>query len=388
MFRWIIAGLVAGCSLQPALADSEFQAFKSEFEHLLVAEDIPGAALALVGPEGTIGEMCFGYADLASGEKVTSETAFTMGSTSKMMIGVSLAQAIARNEISLDQSIADLVDFEIGTPNGQDLSFYALARHRAGIHDYPSAYFSTLTYHQNEDHPTPLDIYLADYLSPGGAHYDQRDNFVRPGGYHYSNIGAALAAYALSQAVEAPFDKLSQDRIFTPLGMRNTHWHLRDYPTGGLARPYYDVPLVGFEPNEHYALASWPDGGLRSSISDFSTFIAMMINEGRFKDATLLPATDFQALYADLMDNDEKGYGLFVEKFRFKGPLPERATFWGHTGSDPGAVTFAVYNRDWKRGVVLLLNREPDDDMINPILASTFHLFGLEDSLKSNGNCE
>lgn len=388
MIRWIMAGMLLSSSLTPAWADDEFSALKSEFENMLVSQEIPGAAMALVGPEGAIGKLCFGYADLEAAQKVTGETAFTLGSTSKMLIGVSMMQAAARGELQIDQKIADYVNFNIGAPNGENMTFADLAQHRAGINDRESFYYSTNTYHQDEDHPMPLDVYLADYLSPNGPQFDAAANFVQPGQYHYSNIGSSLAAYAVSQATKMPYDQLTEERVFKPLGMKNTHWHLSDFQDGELARPYYDAPLAGFNPNRPYSLASWPDGGLRSSISDLSAFLGMMINEGSFNGETILDAEHFQQLYAGLTEGDEKGYGLFLEKFRLKGPLPERTTFWGHTGGDPGAVTFAIYNRDWKRGVVLLLNGEPEEDMVNEFFAASFYLFGLEDTLKTASNCD
>lgn len=267
------------------------------------------------------------------------------------------------------------------------MTFADLAQHRAGINDRPSFYYSANTYYQDDDHPMPLNVYLADYLSPSGTEFDAEANFVASGQYHYSNIGSSLAAYAVSQAVEMPFDQLTEERVFKPLGMKNTHWHLSDFQDGELARPYYDAPITQFKPNRPYSLASWPDGGLRSSVSDLSAFLGMMINEGSFNGETILTAEDFQKLYAGQAEGDEKGYGLFLEKFRLKGPLPVRTTFWGHTGSDPGAVSFAVYNREWKRGVVLLLNGEPEEDVVNEFFAASFYLFGLEDTLKSASNC-
>lgn len=388
MIKWIMASILLSSSLTPAWADDGLSSLKSEFENMLVAQEIPGAAMALVGPEGAIGKLCFGYADLEAAQKVIGETAFTLGSTSKMLIGVSMMQAAERGELKLDQHIADFIEFEIGAENGASMSFADLAQHHAGINDRSSFYNSTHTCHQDGDHPTALDNYLADYLSPGGAQFDPKANFVEPGQYHYSNIGSALAAYAVAKATNVPFDQLTEERFFKPLGMKNTHWHLRDFQAGELARPYYDAPLPDFMPNRPYSLATWPDGGLRSSISDFSTFMAMMINEGSFDGETLLDTKDFQQLYAGQIEGEEKTYGLFLEKFRLKGPLPERTSFWGHTGSDPGAVSFAIYNRDWKRGVVLLLNGEPDDDMANAFFAASFHLFELEDALKSAGNCD
>jgi CubicO group peptidase (beta-lactamase class C family) len=383
------AGLILAAMMQPALAQTKLETFKAEAQAALEDQNIAGAALALVGPEGPIGQMCFGLADKDKGNRINGATAFTLGSTSKIFIGVALAQAVEKGQISLDQPIAHFLDFEIGSKNAHRITFKDLARHRSGIIDRPDHYFSTATYHQGADHPTSLGQYLKDYLAQNGKHFDQRANFAAYGEYNYSNIGSALAAYALEKATGTPFDAQVRSQILTPLGMDHTFWHLSDYQAGGLARPYYDVPLDGFAPNAFYSLASWPDGGLRSSITDLSKFMAMLMNEGELNGNRIISKEGFQPLYADLLAGDQKGYGLFFEKFRLKGPLPERTTFWGHTGGDPGAVSFAVFNKDMQRGVILLMNAEPDDEAINQFFAFTFNLFSLEQDLRSTpSTCE
>jgi len=383
MKKYILAGVIALSATLPGTASDALQTYKSNVEAALADQAIPGAALALVGPEGAIGQMCFGIADLKTGAAVTEDTAFTLGSTSKMVIGMAIVQAVEKGTIQLDQKIAPLIDFEIGFKNADQITFADLAQHRSGIIDREDVYLSKATYHQGADHPTLLGDYLRAYLSESGEHYHAAANFSKHGEYQYSNIGSALAAYALQKASGKSFDKFTRSGIFEPLGMENTAWHLSDFQPNELARPHYDLDMEAFAPNEFYGLATWPDGGLHSSISDFSKFMAMMINAGELDDTRIVNKANFDLLFAGLNDDNERGYGLFLEKFRLKGSLPDRTTFWGHTGSDPGVVTFAVYNLDWKRGVVLMLNGEPEEEMVNNFLAASFDLFGLENAFRA-----
>ncbi|WP_299346934.1 serine hydrolase, partial [uncultured Maritalea sp.] len=111
------AGLILAAMMQPALAQTKLETFKAEAQAALEDQNIAGAALALVGPEGPIGQMCFGLADKDKGNRINGATAFTLGSTSKIFIGVALAQAVEKGQISLDQPIAHFLDFEIGSKN-------------------------------------------------------------------------------------------------------------------------------------------------------------------------------------------------------------------------------------------------------------------------------
>lgn len=89
------------------------------------------------------------------------------------------------------------------------------------------------------DSPVPLGSFLRDYLVPGRRYY-RRANFGRrvPGSrYAYSNIGASLAAYLVETASGIGFDRWCDERIFEPLGMERTGWHLSDVPADDVAMP-------------------------------------------------------------------------------------------------------------------------------------------------------
>ena len=67
---------------------------------------------------------------------------------------------------------------------------------------------------RNFDRERPLDLYLR----------QERPRRVHaPGAVSsYSNYGAALAGEAASYAAGKPFERLVEDEIFTPLGLRRT----------------------------------------------------------------------------------------------------------------------------------------------------------------------
>ena len=100
-------------------------------------------------------------------------------------------------------------------------------------------------------------------------------------------IGAALAAYAIERATGLGFAESTQSGIFRPLGMSSTGWFLSEVDPARHSRLYdasagspVEIPL--------YGLATYPDGGLRTSVSDLSRFFLALLNGGMHDGVRIL----------------------------------------------------------------------------------------------------
>ena len=85
-------------------------------------------------------------------------------------------------------------------------------------------------------------------MTPGGAYYDQLDNFESqaPGTkVEYSNIGIVLVGYLTEVISGTPFDRYCKDNIFALLGMNKTSWRLADIDHSLLAMPYNTPRGIG-----------------------------------------------------------------------------------------------------------------------------------------------
>ncbi|HEX2535041.1 MAG TPA: serine hydrolase domain-containing protein [Chitinophagaceae bacterium] len=87
--------------------------------------------------------------------------------------------------------------------------------------------------------------------------YAAREIQTNPGTeFRYNNMGPAIAARVLEIVSKKKFDMLIQQRLFRPVGMRQTTFSTTD----------------GSGPN--------PSGGARTTGDDFIRFMAMLLNEG------------------------------------------------------------------------------------------------------------
>ena len=82
--------------------------------------------------------------------------------------------------------------------------------------------------------------------------------------FWYGNIGLNIAARVLEVVSKRKFDQLIRQKLFTPLGMRNTTFSTLD----------------GSIPN--------PSGGARSSAEDYMKFLVMLMNKGNYRGKQIL----------------------------------------------------------------------------------------------------
>lgn len=90
--------------------------------------------------------------------------------------------------------------------------------------------------------------------------------------FRYSNIGLSIAGRVLEIAAKKRFDMLAQQKLFRPLGMRQTTFTSVD---GGLVDP---------------------DAGARSTANDMIRFMTMLLNNGMYKGQRILSEKSVQEL--------------------------------------------------------------------------------------------
>jgi CubicO group peptidase (beta-lactamase class C family) len=230
-----------------------------------------------------------------------------------------------------------------------------LATHTSGILDHEKFYIQSYT--KGLKPAESLEAYLKSYLQEGGARYS-RKNFGKhkPGeAYAYSNIGAALAAYALQRASGTPFDQFTEDEILRPLGMVYSHWF---YDANRMDR-YSGLFDEADKPLEFYSLTTYPDGGLKTNAVDLARLLkALMLGyEGKsdfFEDPEswdLFFEKNFsETTPIEGLNPREPNSGIFVV-YAKSGAI-------GHTGSDPGVSAFVFFNPKTAVGRVFVANED------------------------------
>lgn len=201
--------------------------------------------------------LAVGSQDSPAAHPITDSTIFEIGSITKGFTGILLADMVLRGEVALDDPVARyLPDWTIPTWSDQPITLLDLATHTSGLPRMPG-----------NMHPANGQDPYADYTLEEFRQFLAHFRLPRsPGlGYDYSNFGMALLGIALARRANTTYQALIQDRILTPLGMRNTWFEVPERERGRLARGH-DTEL---EPTGAWHLGQFaPAGGLRSTVPD------------------------------------------------------------------------------------------------------------------------
>ena len=377
----LTAALVSVTNASPA----DLETLRTQVESERQSAHVAGLAVAVVLKEQILLSEGFGEADVALHKPVTPDTLFVVASVSKTMVAAAIMKSIEQARVSLDAPVTRYLPFKIDNPLAPSTAptLRQLAAHTSGISDdgggTPGFYNGPLNYNAGADNPLNLGDFLKDYLQAGGAYYSDKNFSAIPGAKEsYSNIGAALAGFVVGRAVHQPFDQYCRKVLFEPLKMHSTGWHMRDVDMSRHALTYdeRDGQWVAFP---FYGLATWPDGGLRTSSRDLAAFVGMVMNRGTWQHRQVLKSSSVDEMLArtavDAHPNE-----------------PRRAVFWHylpaktgengfdrnvyvHSGADPGVYTLVMFDPTANIAVVILTNAELNDrvrTLKNKVVQSLF----------------
>jgi CubicO group peptidase (beta-lactamase class C family) len=319
----------------------------------LEAAKLPGAVVVVIQDNRIVFVKGYGYANLEQKRPVTPDTIFQIASVSKLVTATTLMRLYEQGEFGLDDDINAYLPFSVRNPQYPEIAitFRMLLAHTSSIADGPS-YETTYTLGKSADSPLALGDYLRDYFTPGGMYYDAQKSFTAnlPGAvYAYSNVGFGLVGYLAERIAGQPFDQLSRQEVFAPLGMTSSSWFYGDIDPSRWAMPYqYQIISRSYVPLGAYGFATYPDGALKTSANDFVRFLSPFINNGQTIDGNpyLKPETVAEMLRVQYPQSGESNGLAWVVK-------PTSAQ---HAGGDPGVSTLAALNLAKHRGLVIFTN--------------------------------
>ncbi|MDE3722584.1 serine hydrolase [Nocardiopsis sp. N85] len=265
------------------------------------------------------------------------DTDYEIGSISKVMTALLLADAIERGEVTEETSLGELLD--LGDAPAEDVVLVELASHRSGLPrlaSRPQDVILTATAANlgrdpyRVDVPTLLDQARAARLTDRGEP-------------RYSNLGFALLGQALAEAAGTDYATLLRERVLDPIGMDDTY-----LPVDGTELPA-DATLGhtdrGRTAAPWLAMAYAPAGGVRSTTADMERFARALL------DGTAPGMAALEPRWAD--GEDRVGYAWVVTDV-------EGTEVTWHNGGTGGFVSMLALDREADRAVVVLSNTTTD----------------------------
>jgi len=320
-----------------------------------------GLGAAIIINKKVVWTKGYGYADKDNKAPFTPNTIMNIGSISKTFTGVSLMRAVEDKRVSLDEDINSYLPFKVINPfrPNEKITLRHLATHTSGITDRAPIYEGT--YHYGGDPPEPLGEFLKNYFEPDGKYYS-KDNFlnVKPGSYReYSNIAAGLAGYIVEIKTGEKLNRYSKRHIFKPLRMDDTGWFLSEIKLANHSKLYNRRGDIT-KPIQLYGGTTYPDGGVRTSVSDLSKFFICLLNEGDYKGARILKKESVEEMLKFQYTASNKPENIELNEIN-------SGIFWatkrnviriGHAGTDPGVRTEMLSDLSKEVGVILFVNTD------------------------------
>ncbi len=337
------------------------------FERKMEKAQIAGLQAAFISNGKLEWTGSYGKKDVLKNTSVNDSTLFMIASCSKPVTALGLMKLHNKGLIDLDDDINDYLPFGIVIPNypSEAITFRMLLAHTSSLRDDTPLLVSLYTFEEGGDSPISLENFIRDYFLRDGRYYHPEKNFLnaRPGTVKdYSNVGYALIGYLIEQITGKDFSKYMYEEIFEPLGMNSSYWFLADVPHNNISMPHEFVeskkPDSVYKVLKHYGFPDYPDGQLRTHVSDYAQIIKLMVNNGKVNGSRFLKeetmkdflgiqfpeANKWQAVAWNYNEFDNWLYYLFIPR------LPS------HTGVDPGVATVTSFDPKTGNGAIVFAN--------------------------------
>ena len=253
-----------------------------------VAEGQASGVVTLVARDGKVVSLnAVGLADLETNRPMQPDAIFAIASMTKPIAATALMILKDEGRVALDDPVAKYLP-EFGEVKFQDqpparpITLRDVMTHTAGLGGGQ----------QNEG-----------TLAETAAAIARRPLLFQPGEKWSYSPGLTVCGRVVEVVAGQPFERFLDQRIFEPLGMKDTTFFPKDAQLSRLARLYKPGTQPGtFEPTTHWLSdlgedrTPNPSGGLFSTAADMARFYQMVLDNGRFDGQQIVSADSVQEM--------------------------------------------------------------------------------------------
>ncbi len=297
---------------------------------------VPGAAVLVLKEGQPVFRRGYGLAVVEDGTAVTPASNFRLASVSKQFTAAAILLLAEDGALSIDDPVKKWLP---SLPAVADtITLRQLLSHGSGLIDY-------------EDLMDPADTRQVHDIDVLGLLEKENRTYFAPGsGYRYSNSGYALLALVVGKASGSDFANFLRQRIFLPLGMRNTYAHqdgVDDVPNRAYGYSLVDGHWQRTDQSTTSAVLG--DGGIYSSLEDLAKWDAALY------DQRLLRRDSLRQAFSPANKTDEPDVPYYGFGWRINGQA-----LW-HSGESIGFRNVIVRYPQQQLTVIILTNRnEPE----------------------------
>ncbi|MEC5147047.1 serine hydrolase domain-containing protein [Chitinophaga sp. 212800010-3] len=332
---------------QPGFDTQRLSRIDEFITHQIKEQHIPGAVALIIRDNNIIYNKAFGYADIASGKKMQVNNIFRIASQSKAITSLAAMMLWEENKFLLDDPVSKyipafkdpqvLVHFNASDstwttrPASRDITIRDLLRHTSGI-----AYAAVFS------DPVMQAIYQKAGIPSGigttASTLKEKINLLAklplqhdPGEKFTYGLNTDVLGYLVEIWSGRPLDEFLRKRIFEPLEMNDTWFHLPADKQQQLTTLYENVgqelkpvthPIYeGVNPDFPKLNGTYLSGGagLSSTTGDYAKFLSLFLNKGVYKTKRLVSRKTIELMLTNQLPD---GTGISPlppqpENFRF-----------------------------------------------------------------------
>lgn len=333
---------------------------------------MPGASFVVIKDGKWVYNRNLGLANIPNNKRTDSNTIYMMASVSKTMIATAVMQLWEKKMIDLDADVSRYLPFSLRTPSlpNDSITMRMLLTHTSAVKDDWNVLSSLYVV---GDSPVSLDSFMRNYCIPGGIYYSASNFYTyKPGSqYNYSNAGSTIAAYVVEHLTGDDFYHYCDTAIFKKLCMSSSSFLLKGIAdTTRIARPYtYDDN--NYEDVFLYGYPDYPDGQLRTSVTDMARFMTMYLQHGQYEGTRILDSTTVTYMLR------QQTPVRWSQGLIFYAGVISGDTVWGHNGGDGGVNTGMYFNLKKKTGAIAFTNGEGTNTSSADKFCAILYNYGL-----------
>jgi CubicO group peptidase (beta-lactamase class C family) len=313
IFSWVLAFL-AGCAgeapaalVEPPPAKSantmdtlstRLNAFDTHLEEMREKLRIPALALVIVKDGDIVYLKGKGYRNLEERLPATEDTLFAIGSTTKAFTALLVLMAVEEGKFALEDSPRKCLPyFSLKDPEAdRTITLRHLLTHTSGLDR------------------TDLGLFTGKLTKEEVIRLAGRAEPIAKVGkaFHYNNVMYLAAGECVAAVMGKPYPELLRERIFDPLGMKDTNAslaktltlpaHAVGYHESGEQRERLPVP----RPASSYIAAG--AGGINASARDLGQWLRFLLGRGAVDGKRLISEKSFARLWQPYTNSQSMKY--------------------------------------------------------------------------------
>ncbi len=316
---WLLAlAILGGCATNPATTSSpggfsteRLRQFDATVRGDVDAGRIPGFVMLVARDGNVVLSSVYGKQNPVSGTPMTQDSIFRIASMTKPIVSIAAMILVEEGRMQLADPVTkylpELKDLKVGVEKGAALEMVSanrpitiqdLLRHTSGF-TYGLFGKSLVKDLYTKNGLDSQEYTTAEFLKKLGS----TPLMYQPGTTWEYSRSTDVLAHVIERVTGQDIDRFIEERIFKPLGMRDTAFYVDASKHGRIAEPFAKEPSTG-QPIVMRDMRTKPKylsggGGMVSTAADYLRFAQMLLNGGELDGVRIVSKKTVQYMTTD-----------------------------------------------------------------------------------------